>query len=153
MRWGGAPALPALAWCAPLALPGLSGCQNTELPAANPAGIATADAALPSPDAVLRLVGTEPFWGGSVTAGRLTWVTPENGDGVVIPVERFEGLGGVSFSGMLEGAEFDLTITPGTCSDGMSDRTYPLVATVRQGDAVLAGCAWREGVDDVGPPP
>lgn len=98
-------------------------------------------------DAVVRITGTEPFWGGTIDGGQLTWTTPENIDGTTVRVERFAGRGGLSFSGELDGRQIDIAITPGACSDGMSDRTYPFNATVQLGDQSLSGCAWREGVD------
>ena len=102
-----------------------------------------------APDAVIRFAGTEPFWGGSVSGGQLLWSTPEDIAGQTIPVERFAGRGGLSFSGVLAGRDLLLAVTPGTCSDGMSDRTYPYTATVTLGSETLAGCAWLEG-DDLG---
>lgn len=105
-----------------------------------------------APDAVLRVTGTEPFWGGQVAGDTFTYAPMENPDGTPIRVSRFAGRGGLSFSGTLQGAAIDLAITPGACSDGMSDRTYPFTATLRIGTEVRAGCAWREG-DDLGPPP
>ncbi|WP_234027424.1 COG3650 family protein [Aurantiacibacter arachoides] len=100
-------------------------------------------------DAVIKLVGTEPFWGGRVQGTTFTYSTLENSDGEAIAVTRFAGRGGVSFSGTRGGAAVDLAITPGTCSDGMSDRTYPFVATLQIGSEQRQGCAWREG-DDIG---
>ena len=102
-------------------------------------------------DAVINLAGTEPFWGGSVEGGWLTYTTPENMDGQRLSVTRFAGRGGLSFSGVLEGQAVDLAVTPGTCSDGMSDRTYPYVATLQLGDTQRHGCAWLEG-DEMGEP-
>lgn len=102
---------------------------------------------------VVRFTGTEPFWGGQVAGTRLTYSTPENIDGETIPVTRFAGRGGLSFSGNLDGRSLDLAITPGDCSDGMSDRIYPFVATLQLGSEQRNGCAWREGIDDLGPPP
>lgn len=103
-------------------------------------------------DAVLRFTGTEPFWGGTVSGAQLTWSTPENIDGEHIAVTRFAGRGGLTFSGTLGGQQFDMALTPGDCSDGMSDRTYPFTATVKLGAQQLSGCAWREG-DDLGTAP
>ena len=103
-------------------------------------------------DAELRLTGTEPFWGATITDGKLTWSTPENIDGVTVPVERFAGRGGLSFSGEIEGSSLDVAVTPGDCSDGMSDRTYPFTATVQIGSTQYNGCAWREGEDELGEP-
>ena len=98
-------------------------------------------------DATLRLTGTEPFWGATIADGELTWSTPENIDGTTIAVRRFAGRGGLSFSGELDGAAMDVAVTPGDCSDQMSDRTYPFHATVQIGTRQYLGCAWREGVD------
>ena len=100
----------------------------------------------------LNAAGTEPFWSIRVEDGVLVYSTPENIDGTSAPVERFAGRGGVSFSGTLAGEQIDLAITPGQCSDGMSDRTYPFHATLAIGAGQRSGCAWRD-TDDLGPPP
>ncbi|MEZ5744014.1 MAG: hypothetical protein R3D89_09930 [Sphingomonadaceae bacterium] len=92
-------------------------------------------------DETLQFSGTEPFWGGTVSGGTLTWSTPENIEGTTITVERFAGRGGLSFSGELEGRVFDMMVTPGDCSDGMSDRTYPFVVTVQLDKETRKGCA------------
>jgi uncharacterized membrane protein len=95
-------------------------------------------------DEVIRFVGTEPFWGGEVTGGDLMWSTPEIIDGETIAVDRFAGRGGLSFTGTLQGAQFDLALTPASCSDGMSDRAYPYAVTVQWGDQQLNGCGWTD---------
>lgn len=92
-------------------------------------------------DAVITLNGTEPFWGGTVARGSFTYTTPENIEGTPIAVTRFAGRGGLSFSGELDGQQVDLAITPGDCSDGMSDRTYPYNATLQIGREQRYGCA------------
>ena len=95
-------------------------------------------------DEVLRFTGNEPFWGGEVAGGTLTYSTPENIDGTRIEVERFAGRGGLSYSGSLDGARFDMTVTELECSDGMSDRTYPFTVTLEIGEETRNGCAWSE---------
>lgn len=95
-------------------------------------------------DEVVHFGGTEPFWGGEIASGEARYSTPENVDGVTFPVERFAGLNGVSFSGSMGETAFDLMVTPGECSDGMSDRTYPYVATLQLGGEKLMGCAWTD---------
>ena len=97
-----------------------------------------------SEDEAISLTGTEPFWGGEVGGGRFLYSRPENIDGVSIPVERFAGRGGLSFTGMLDGTEVVLAVTEGECSDGMSDRSYPFTATLSLGDDLRSGCAWTE---------
>lgn len=93
---------------------------------------------------VIYLTGTEPFWGGEITGGEALYTTPENQAGTQFEVARFAGNSGLGFTGTLDGATFDLTVTPGDCSDGMSDRTYPYVATLRIGDEQREGCAWTD---------
>ena len=93
---------------------------------------------------VLRFTGTEPFWGGEVDGKTLTYSTPEDQDGTAIAVERFAGRGGIAFSGVLDGADFEMTVTPLECSDGMSDRTYPFTVTLEIGEDKRNGCAWSE---------
>ena len=93
---------------------------------------------------VVYFSGTEPFWGGQVAGQRLTWSTPENIEGSVIDVERFAGRGGLSFSGALDEAPLDMTVTPGTCSDGMSDYAYPFTVTVQLGGETREGCGWSD---------
>lgn len=95
--------------------------------------------------------GTEPFWGGQVSDGQLTYTTPDNIDGTVLPVERFAGNSGISLSGTLDGAAFDMTVTEGECSDGMSDRTYPFTVTLRIGEDMRFGCAHTDARPFTGP--
>ena len=99
-------------------------------------GIATSE--------VLRFVGTEPFWGGDLKGDTLTYSTPGKPDGEVIAVKRFGGRGGMALSGEYDGAPVDMTITPGTCSDGMSDRTFPFTVMLKLGRETLQGCAWSD---------
>ena len=93
---------------------------------------------------VINLTGTEPFWGGEIRGGQLNYTTPENIDGVQIDVIRFAGRGGLSFSGELAGETLDIAITPGACSDGMSDRSYPFAVTLQIGDDQRMGCGWSD---------
>ncbi|MGD9812768.1 MAG: COG3650 family protein [Sphingobium sp.] len=92
----------------------------------------------------LKFTGTEPFWGGEVIGETLTWKSPEQPDGQSITVSRFAGRGGLSYSGVLDGASFAMAVTPGTCSDGMSDRSYPFVVTLQLGEEARDGCAWSD---------
>lgn len=96
------------------------------------------------PAETVRFTGNEPFWGGEVTGSALTYATPDMPDGTDIAVSRFAGRGGLSWSGTHEGARFALAITPGECSDGMSDRTYPFVATLQVTGEQRSGCAWTD---------
>ena len=102
-------------------------------------------------DETLRFTGTEPFWGGDVTGGSLTYSTPENQDGTAIEVERFAGRGGLSFAGELDGQDFEMMVTELACSDGMSDRTYPFTVTLKIGEETRNGCGWTERMPFEGP--
>ena len=97
-----------------------------------------------APDETIHFLGTEPFWGGETSGDELTYTTPENIDGTTIAVRRFAGNSGIGLSGTLEGEIFDMTVTEGTCSDGMSDATYPFTVTLRIGDEQRSGCAWTD---------
>ncbi len=92
----------------------------------------------------VHFTGTEPFWGGESSGQTLTYSTPENQDGATIAVERFAGRNGVSLSGELDGQPFVMAVTPGECSDGMSDRTYPFTVTLQVRGEQRNGCAWTD---------
>lgn len=97
-------------------------------------------------EASISVLGTEPFWALEIEpegeSHVATYSSPENIDGTHFAVDRFAGNNGVSFSGLVGGEAMSAAITPGDCSDGMSDRSYPYTATVSLGDATLFGCAY-----------
>lgn len=93
---------------------------------------------------VINLTGTEPFWGGTIARTSFTYSTPEDMDGQRVAVTRFAGRGGLSFSGELTGQPLDIAVTPGECSDGMSDRIYPFTVTLQIGDDQRNGCGWSD---------
>lgn len=95
-----------------------------------------------SPDAAITLVGTEPFWTLEIAAGSARYTTPENLDGSAFAVSRFAGNNGLGFSGELDGQDVVVAVTPGDCSDSMSERTYPYTATLAIGDATVFGCGY-----------
>jgi len=99
----------------------------------------------------IQFTGTEPFWGGEVAQGKLTYTTPEDPEGEEISVDRFAGRNGVSFSGRLADQDFVMAVTPGACSDGMSDRTYPYVVTLMVRGEQRGGCAWTDRQPFEGP--
>lgn len=125
-----------------------AGCQPT---ATGQSGASQAAFDAIAPDETIRLVGTEPFWGGTVAGGNLRYTSPENQAGEVISVRRFAGNSGLGFSGTRGGRPIDLTITRGTCSDGMSDRSYPYTATLRLDTEQRSGCAWTDQQPATGP--
>lgn len=102
-------------------------------------------------DETVQFTGTEPFWGGNVSGSELTYSTPEDPDGTPIAVGRFAGRGGVSWSGSFQDKPFRLAVTEGKCSDGMSDRTYPLTVTLEVLGEQRQGCAWTARRNFTGP--
>lgn len=97
-----------------------------------------------SPSTSIKLLGTEPFWSVDIEpagkAFQARYSTPDNTVGTDFTAERFAGNNGIGFSGEMDGKSVQIALTPGACSDGMSDRTYPYTATVAIGDATLFGC-------------
>lgn len=93
--------------------------------------------------APLRGVGTEPFWGAAIEGRCVTYSHPENQQGTRVWT-RFTprtGGGGI-WSGALNGRSFVLTTRPQPgCSDGMSDRRYPLAVELTVGGEQRRGCA------------
>lgn len=101
-------------------------------------------------DVNISLVGNEPFWNieiapdgdGDGEGYSAVYSTPDNIDGAQFPVSRFAGNNGLGFNGELDGGIVQIAITPGDCSDTMSDRTYPYSATVALGARTLYGCGY-----------
>lgn len=93
---------------------------------------------------VITALGNEPFWNAVIEADTLTYSTPENIGGQVITVTRFSGNGGLGISGDLNGEPLNLAVTPGECSDTMSDRSYPFTVTLTIGAELRNGCAYTD---------
>ena len=89
---------------------------------------------------IFRAFGTEPFWNVNVENTKLTYTTPEDQAGVVMEGTRRTLPDGVEISGQHDGKSFVLSVSNGTCSDGMSDNSYSLVSTFRHGDIDYKGC-------------
>ncbi|MDJ0979783.1 MAG: hypothetical protein QNI87_14760 [Erythrobacter sp.] len=109
-----------------------------------------------APGAEIRVTGTEPFFAFAIEPGEgsdfaVRYTNPETPDGIEFIAGRFAGNNGISFSGELEGKAVQIAITPGECSDGMSDRVYPFTATVAFGEETLLGCAYTSEAPFAGP--
>jgi uncharacterized membrane protein len=134
----------ALAILAPLAVLTLAACSRGETPdqpAPEPAGPETVlgEVNLEEP---LRALGTEPFWAVTIDGNGLVY------SGVDRPEERAPNAGPqmagttATWSGQTDqGRVIRVTLIETQCSDGMSDRTYPLTARVEIGEELLNGCA------------
>jgi len=117
---------------------------------AEPAANAAAPAAPASPAATptapmsatgYALVGTEPFWGGTVTGTSVRYMVPERQFGDVVETRRSYGPGSETYSGSFRGRPFVLTLTRAPCSDGMSERPFAFTATLQVGGETRRGCA------------
>ena len=93
-------------------------------------------------NAPMRALGTEPFWGVDFTADSLVY------SGVDRPEQRaskpepvIQGTTAVYTAATQGGTVLVVTLIATECSDGMSDRTYPLTARVEIGPETLNGCA------------
>jgi uncharacterized membrane protein len=112
---------------------------------------ATEPAPAPEPAPVLggvdlsrpvRLLGTEPFWGIDLTGTEIVY------SGADRPEQRgpqpqptIQGTVATLGTTTTAGTDIAITLTATECSDGMSDRTYPLTALVEVGEETLMGCA------------
>jgi uncharacterized membrane protein len=92
--------------------------------------------------APLRAVGTEPFWGAKIEGRCVTYSHPDDQPGTRVWT-RFAANGpGGSWTGALGGRPFVLrTSVQAGCSDGMSDRRYPLAVKLTVGGELRSGCA------------
>jgi uncharacterized membrane protein len=90
----------------------------------------------------LRVVGTEPFWAVEITNDYLKF------SGADMPESTAQNSGPVMTPGLAtwtgstgDGKTLKIELTGENCSDGMSDRQYPLTAKVDLGDQHYKGCA------------
>lgn len=92
-------------------------------------------------DQPLTAVGTEPFWDLKFGRGDLFFHVNEarlRGRFVRPRITRGKAVWTTRTTG---GRPMIVTVTPGPCSDGMSDRTYPLTVRVAIGPDRYEGCA------------
>jgi uncharacterized membrane protein len=128
----------------------VAACREGAPPPAGPAGPVAAKAGpcmvqegktLRAP--AVRALGTEPFWNVRVEGRCVTYSHPEDQKGTRIWTRFTPGPGGGgTWSGSLGGRGFELKVRPQpNCSDGMSDRRYPLAAELVVGGERRQGCA------------
>ena len=93
---------------------------------------------------IIKALGTEPFWAVEVEGRCVTYKTPEDQQGTRIWTEVTRRAPETVWDGALRGRQFLLTIRPkADCSDGMSDKSYPLEAVLRVDGETRHGCAER----------
>ncbi len=92
--------------------------------------------------APLRAVGTEPFWGARIEGRCVTYSHIDDQQGTRV-LAQFQQVGGdMIWSGTLRGQPFELRARPmAECSDGMSDKLYPLAVTLQVDGEQRTGCA------------
>ncbi len=90
----------------------------------------------------IRALGTEPFWGVDIGPDGMTYEGVDRPKEVA-PRGEVQLMGTMAvFSGATDkGRTLKVTLIDTDCSDGMSDRLYPLTARVEIGDETLQGCA------------
>jgi uncharacterized membrane protein len=92
--------------------------------------------------APLRAVGTEPFWGARIVGRCVTYSHPDDPQGTRVWTRYAETAEGPVWSGALEGRMFELRIKAAPeCSDGMSDKIYPMSVELLVGGERRRGCA------------
>jgi uncharacterized membrane protein len=121
----------------------LAACSPAEEPAPSPE--------VPAPAPVLggvdlagpvRALGTEPFWSLDLTGTEMVYTTPEPPEQrAPRTVPLIQGTTATWETETADGIALRVTLIATECSDGMSDRTYPLTAMVRLGEQELTGCA------------
>ncbi|WP_146151010.1 COG3650 family protein [Allosphingosinicella deserti] len=91
----------------------------------------------------IRAIGTEPFWNAQIDGRCVTYSHPEDQTGTRVWTRYSKDDGGnETWTGALGGKPFELRARsqPG-CSDGMSDRAYPIAVELRTGGELRKGCA------------
>ncbi|MNH55789.1 hypothetical protein D3C73_75320 [compost metagenome] len=125
-----------------LAATALTACSQ---PAAEKAPAATAETrtlAKVDLDQPLRVLGTEPFWAVEITPAGLTYSGVDRPElKAANPGPALQGTVAVWTTETEAKVPLVVTLMATDCSDGMSDRTYPLTARVEVGDESLTGCA------------
>lgn len=90
----------------------------------------------------VRALGTEPFWSVELTGTELVYTTPEPPEQrAPQPNPVVQGTTATWDAETADGTALSVTLVATECSDGMSDRTYPLTAMVKVGELALTGCA------------
>jgi len=90
----------------------------------------------------LRAIGTEPFWAATIEGRCVTYSHPEDQAGTRVWTRYSPTADGGTWTGALGGRAFELRTRrqPG-CSDGMSDRDYPIAVELVVGGERRQGCA------------
>ena len=85
----------------------------------------------------VSLTGTEPFWSVTVKSDSITLDRPGAEQKHYMPTDFVVN----GNRATLQTGALTLTLAVATCSDGMSERRYPLTAEAHVGKEILRGCA------------
>ena len=90
----------------------------------------------------VRALGNEPFWHVELAPAGITY-SRMGEDPLTGPVTDPTVTGNMAVwqTTLPDQTALSVTLTGTDCSDGMSDRVYPLAAQVKVGDETLEGCA------------
>ncbi|QNM82050.1 hypothetical protein H8M03_08385 [Sphingomonas sabuli] len=92
----------------------------------------------------LRAVGTEPFWAASVQGRCVTYSHPEDQAGTRVWTQFSGTAENGTWTGNLNNRPFVMRTSPQPgCSDGMSDRRYPIAVMLTVNGEERGGCAER----------
>ncbi len=91
----------------------------------------------------ITALGTEPFWNLAIKGTGFTLTRPDHPDlGFAAPGATIRP-GQASWTATAaDGAALEVKLFVSPCSDGMSDRSYPMTAEVAVGGETLRGCAF-----------
>lgn len=100
-------------------------------------------------DRTLVALGNEPFWNVRITWREILYTDPEHLDGYRFEPADAAREGDVMIyrtkrdiaAGEPGPRDLELRVSPGQCSDGMSDKQYPMTAELTIGDVQHRGCA------------
>jgi uncharacterized membrane protein len=110
------------------------------------------------PPGPLSARGTEPFWAIDVEGETMTLTRPDH-PVLKQSLARNSDKSAVQSNGasvrikadvsaeefVWRAGDLNLRASPGACSDGMSDLTYPMSAELKLGSETLKGCAFFKG--------
>ena len=124
----------------------LAACQPqdpTGAPAAAPAGAPAPKPTTSDFSQPMTAIGTEPFWSVALEGTRLTLSRPGEADLIAdAPGAEIRQGQAIWTATSPDGQRLAVALFISPCSDGMSDRTYPMTAEVTLGSApTLRGCA------------
>ena len=95
----------------------------------------------PAPGTGWHAFGNEPFWSVQARGGTLVFATPDNQGGVTLLGRRVPSLVGTVILGSGPRGDVHFGVTPGKCSDGMSDRSHAYPSTFIYDGVTYKGCA------------